>query len=158
MDLIEIERVRTIYKKYVEVYPDDPKPWIKWGELEKSLEENERYRCIFELAIKNPNLDQPQIVWKAYISNEMELKEYDNCRDLYERLLKQTQHLKVWLSYAEFENSIGEKEKSRILFERAEKYFKDKGTDFNEVNNFFIKFIFYFFILEVNIDILNYYL
>ena len=36
-----------------------------------------------------------QVLWKAYIDFEINLEEYDRTRDLYERLLKRTQHVKV---------------------------------------------------------------
>ena len=36
-----------------------------------------------------------QVLWKAYIDFEINLEEYDKTRDLYERLLKRTQHVKV---------------------------------------------------------------
>lgn len=42
----------------------------------------------------------PEIVWRAYINNEIELKEYDNARKLFERLLEKSKHLKIWISYA----------------------------------------------------------
>lgn len=42
----------------------------------------------------------PETVWKAFIDNEIEEKEYDKVRELYERLLERTQHLKIWISYA----------------------------------------------------------
>jgi crooked neck len=41
----------VIYEKFIEIFPDNPNAWIKYAELEKSLEEQERCRGIFELAI-----------------------------------------------------------------------------------------------------------
>lgn len=46
------------------------------------------------------------MLWKAYIDFETELEEFDKARDLYERLLQKTQHVKVWIAYAEFEVSV----------------------------------------------------
>lgn len=68
--------------------------------MERNLQEMERYRSIFELAINNSQLYMPETVWKAFIDNEIEEKEYDKVRELYERLLERTQHLKIWISYA----------------------------------------------------------
>lgn len=53
-------------------------------------------------------MDIPEILWKAYIDFEVELEDWDKARDLYERLLDKTKHVKVWLSYAKFETSIEE--------------------------------------------------
>ena len=39
-----------------------------------------------------------QVLWKAYIDFEINLEEYDRTRDLYERLLTRTQHVKVNIS------------------------------------------------------------
>ena len=36
-----------------------------------------------------------QVLWKAYIDFEINAEEYDRTRDLYERLLNRTQHVKV---------------------------------------------------------------
>jgi len=39
--------------KFIEVFPDNPVPWIKFAEFENDLEEYERSETIFELALKN---------------------------------------------------------------------------------------------------------
>ncbi|RMX52841.1 hypothetical protein pdam_00011340, partial [Pocillopora damicornis] len=65
-----------------------------------------------------------QVLWKAYIDFEINLEEYDKTRDLYERLLKRTQHVKVWISFAQFEASTATDEsiiQARTVYERASK-------------------------------------
>ena len=61
-------------------------------------------------------------MWKAYIDFEINLEEYDKTRDLYERLLKRTQHVKVVffiiISYIDFEINLEEYDKTRDLYER----------------------------------------
>ena len=42
----------------------------------------------------------PERVWKAYIDNEIENKQYDYVRELYEKLLERSKHVKIWISYA----------------------------------------------------------
>lgn len=37
----------------------------------------------------------PEVLWKAYIDFEIELEEYDRTRQLYQRLLQRTHHVKV---------------------------------------------------------------
>lgn len=56
-----------------------------------------RTRGIYELAISQPVLDMPELLWKAYIDFEREMEEYDKTRDLYNRLLEKTEHVKVCL-------------------------------------------------------------
>jgi crooked neck len=67
------------------------------------LEELDRARAIFEIAINRSNLDMPENVWKSYIDFEIGLNRLDNVRELYRRLLTKTKHVKVWISYAKFE-------------------------------------------------------
>lgn len=55
----------------------------------------DRSRAIYELAINQPRLDMPEVLWKAYIDFEIEQEEYDNTRNLYRRLLERTKHVKV---------------------------------------------------------------
>jgi len=67
------------------------------------LDEIERAREIYEIAINRPNLDMPEKVWQSYLDYEISLGEYDKVRHLYSKLLGKSKHLKVWLSYAKFE-------------------------------------------------------
>ncbi|KAG1330357.1 putative crooked neck-like protein 1 [Cocos nucifera] len=46
-------------------------------------------------------------VAQAYIDFEISEGEYERTRQLYDRLLDRTKHLKVWISYAKFEASAG---------------------------------------------------
>ena len=61
-------------------------------------------------------MDIPEILWKAYIDFEVELEDWERVRELYERLLDKTKHVKVWLSYAKFETSIEEFENAREVY------------------------------------------
>lgn len=145
MKLFEFGRCRTLYQKYLEWNPTNAATWIKFAELERGLDDLERARAIFELAVDEPMLDFPELVWKAYIDFEEEEGEYEKTRQLYERLLQKTDHVKVWISWAQFEigvpdteeaetgddaetQQISEQAKSRArkIFERAHKTMKDK--------------------------------
>ena len=44
---------------------------------------------------------------QEYLQFEIDEDEFDRARELYERLLDRTKHLKVWISFAEFEASAG---------------------------------------------------
>jgi len=43
---------------------------------------------------------------EGYIEFEISEREHDRTRQLYERLLDRTKHLKVWVSYAKFEAAV----------------------------------------------------
>ena len=112
--LREFDRVRTLYKKYIEVrkiccfqplvmfitvFQYDPTTstrWIKCAELETDLGDISRAEAIFELGVSRSALAMP------------ELDEQGDCekaRMLYEHLIGLSGHHKVWISYAEFEGS-----------------------------------------------------
>jgi hypothetical protein len=68
---------------------------LKFAELEALLGDGERARAIYELAINQPRLDMPELLWKAYIDFEVNQEQTENARQLYERLLERTSHVKV---------------------------------------------------------------
>ena len=123
VSLGNIDRVRKIYQSYIEKLPENSNSWVKYAEFEKSLEEKERAECIYESAI-NLTLDIPEMVWKSYINMEIEIENYEKVRNLYERLLSKTKHVKVWLSYAKFESDKGDPSLMRKVYQRAIEYFK----------------------------------
>ncbi|XP_013999568.1 crooked neck-like protein 1 [Salmo salar] len=124
LQLREFDRCRKLYEKYLEFASENCTTWIKFSELETILGDTERARAIFELAIGQPRLDMPEVLWKSYIDFEIEQEEYDNTRGLYKRLLQRTQHVKVWISYAQYELSIDTSDRlqrCRGIFEEANK-------------------------------------
>ncbi|KAF2162212.1 hypothetical protein M409DRAFT_58333 [Zasmidium cellare ATCC 36951] len=144
LKLFEFVRCRTLYEKWIEFDPSNSQAWIKFAELEQGLEDLERTRAIFELAVQQDVLDMPELVWKAYIDFEEGEGEYDKTRELYERLLSKTEHVKVWISYAHFEINVPDsadqvaededaavsevaKARARKVFERAHKLYKERS-------------------------------
>ena len=65
--------------------------------METILGDIDRSRGIYELAIAQKLLDMPEVLWKAYIDLEIDQEEYKRTRNLYERLLQKTEHVKVRL-------------------------------------------------------------
>lgn len=126
LKLREFDRVRKLYQKYLEWNPGNCYAWIKYSELEVMLGDNELAEGIFEIAVNQPVLDMPEVLWKAYIDFEVNEKEWDKARELYKRLLTRTDHVKVWISYANFEASIDDENENSI--ENARKIFK-QGYD-----------------------------
>ncbi|KFY13403.1 hypothetical protein V491_06409 [Pseudogymnoascus sp. VKM F-3775] len=142
LKLFEFARCRMLYEKAVMFNPANSSAWIKFAELERGLDDLERARAVYELAVNQQMLDMPELVWKSYIDFEEEEGEYERTRSLYERLLEKTGHVKVWISYAHFEINIpdeeeeGEEEerpisdaakaRARKVFERAHKSMKER--------------------------------
>jgi crooked neck len=149
--LKEFDRCRILYEKYLEKYPDLPQGWIHYAELEQMLGDEERARGIFELAISQPEMEMPELVWKRYIDFETEEGNYQMARNLFEILLEKTGHVKVWISYGVFEISVPEeedeneeiddevnvsdeaKERSRNVFKRAWDSLKHRGQSEDRV-------------------------
>lgn len=93
------------------------------------MQDIERARAIFELAISQPELDMPEILWKAYIDFEVGEEEWEKARDLYNRLLERTAHVKVWISWAHFEASVpheGRAVAARDVFNKASQKMKEQ--------------------------------
>lgn len=103
IQLREFDRCRLLYEKFLEHAPENCTTWMRYAEMEALLDETDRARDIYELAVAQPLLDMPELLWKAYIDFELELREWDRARMLYMRLMEKTQHVKVWLSMANFE-------------------------------------------------------
>jgi len=124
IQLREFSRCRTLYEKFLEFNPENVQTWMKFAELETLLGDVDRSRALYELAINQPRLDMPEILWKAYIDFETEQEETDRARELYRRLLERTQHVKVWLSFAQFELQVEHEdrlEQARHVYEQANK-------------------------------------
>lgn len=143
LKLFEFLRCRTLYEKWIEWDSGNCTAWIKFAELERGLDDVDRCRAIFELAVSQPVLDMPELLWKAYIDFEEDVAEepedYERPRVLYERLLRKTDHVKVWTSYAHFEINVPDFEdpeseavspasivRARAIFQRAHKLYKER--------------------------------
>ena len=129
MSLGEIDRCRALYNNYLKAMPQNCEAWNKYADLEKSFGESERCRAILSLAISQPNLDMPEVLWKSFIDFEIEDGEANHARRLYEQLLEKTSHVKVWISYAQFEaGEIGAGMlKARTIFDKAYNLLKEDG-------------------------------
>ena len=125
LQLGEVDRCRKLFDRWLMVQPWACDAWLGFIELEKSLEELTRCSALYELAVKAPSIERPEIIWKAYIDHYIELENWDMARSLYERLLDKTKHLKVWVSYAKFEISQSELIRARQVLTKAENYYKN---------------------------------
>lgn len=122
IELREFDRCRILYEKYLEFNPQNCTTWVKYAELESILGDVDRARAIYDLATEQPKLDMPEIIWKAFIDFEIDAQEFNNVRELYEKLLSKTQHVKVWLSYAQFEansNTENSQDRARSIYKKA---------------------------------------
>ena len=135
IQLREFQKCRELYKKFLLFDPENCSAWMKFAELENLLGDAERARGIFELAVNQPRLDMPELLWKQYIDFEIEQEEPDNARKLYKRLLSKTSHVKVWLSLAQFELSSTDGEegsntlRTRKVYEKANQNLREAANN-----------------------------
>lgn len=108
-----------LYEKYLEYNPSACTTWAKYAELETVLLDVDRARAVYELAIAQPVLDMPELLWKNYIQFEVDQGEPERARTLYARLLERSQHVRIWISFALFEASQGNVAAARELYKRA---------------------------------------
>ncbi|XP_074056891.1 crooked neck-like protein 1 [Macrotis lagotis] len=127
LQLREFDRCRKLYEKFLQFAPENCTTWIKFAELETILGDTERARAIYELAVGQPHLDMPEVLWKSYLDFESK-QECEKTRSLYRRLLQRTQHVKVWISFAQFELSAGNEDRftrCRQIYEEANKMMRN---------------------------------
>ncbi|GAA5849701.1 hypothetical protein JCM8547_000538 [Rhodosporidiobolus lusitaniae] len=120
LDLREFDRCRVLYQKWLEYDSSNAAAWIQFTELEANLGDEERVRAIYDLAINQTAMDMPELIWKSWIDFEYDEEEYDRARELYERLLRRTSHVKVWVSFAQFEANVGLAEAAALSGENDE--------------------------------------
>merc|ERR1711971_982315 len=131
IQLREFNRCRTLYDKFLQFDSENCSAWMKFAELENLLGDTDRARSVFELAVNQPRLDMPELLWKQYIDFEVEQEEYDKARLLYKNLLSKTNHVKVWLSLAQFEIQT-EEESQGSNISRARKVYEDANQRLRE--------------------------
>lgn len=57
---------------------------------------------------------------KGYIELELQLREFDRCRKLYEKYLEfSPENCTTWIKFAELETILGDTERARAIFELA---------------------------------------
>eukprot|EP00127_Corallochytrium_limacisporum_P001350 Clim_evm6s53 gene=Clim_evmTU6s53 len=130
LKLLQVDRCRKLYEKFVGYDPTSALVWVQYAELEAELFDVDRVRAIYELALAMPVLDQPELVWKAYLQFEMEQGTRDYVDALYKRLLDRTSMIcaTVWISYIEWQSASDEVvtgKMHRVLHDRAEKIMLD---------------------------------
>ncbi|XP_022652695.1 crooked neck-like protein 1 [Varroa jacobsoni] len=129
IELREFDRCRILYQKFLAFQPENCTTWVKFAELESILGDTERARHIFEIAINQPQLDMPEVVWKSYIDFEVEQDNHDAAKELYERLLERTSHVKVWISYGRFMGARFGKAAAREVFDKGEKMLREQTKE-----------------------------
>ncbi|KAK0179410.1 hypothetical protein PV327_005166 [Microctonus hyperodae] len=138
IQLREFDRCRKLYEKFLEYEPENCTSWMKYAELETLLGDIHRARAIYELGLKQPRIDMPELLWKSYIDFEISQNEVMNARMLFERLLERSIHVKIWIAFAKFElsntntdDAIDNVAVARGIFERGNAALRKNGEKQN---------------------------
>lgn len=97
--LLEFERVRQLYKRFVVFRPANQHAWIEFAQFECRLRQFERVRAIYESALRT-DLERPYFLWKSYVDFEASLHEFERCWSIHRRMLELEEHALIWCSFA----------------------------------------------------------
>ena len=123
---MNLDRCRVLYQKFIEYNPSLHATWTAFAEFESNLAEEERSEAIYELAVQQEALDNPELMWKKYIDYEISLENREKVEELYDRLLQLAQHSKVYISYAQYVSGF-DMDKARDILENGISTFKQTG-------------------------------
>lgn len=117
----DAERTRQIYKTCLELIPHKQftfsKLWLLYAQFEIRCKELQRARKALGLAIGMCPRDK---LFRGYIDLEIQLREFERCRLLYEKFLEfGPENCVTWMKFAELENLLGDTERARAIFELA---------------------------------------
>ncbi|MES1918131.1 Crooked neck-like protein 1 [Bonamia ostreae] len=134
--LFAIKRCRKLYEAMLRFAPENCEAWHSYAAMESALGEIDRARAIYELGVNQDALDMPERLWAHYVDFEVDLtknelnniNEKNEISELFERLLKKTKNIKVWLNFAETFRKLGDLAKTRSVFGRADEWFKSEGA------------------------------
>lgn len=117
----DIEKTRQVYSMCIRIIPHKKftfaKIWLMYAKFEIRQRNLSSARKILGQSIGICPKDK---LFKGYIELEIELREFDRCRILYEKYLEyNTQNCTTWVKYAELESILGDVERARAIYNLA---------------------------------------
>ena len=95
-------------------------------------------------------------LFREYIELELQLREFDRCRKLYEKFLEfAPANCSTWIKFAELETILGDPDRARAIFELAIAQSQldmpeGQGRNFFRIFRFFFEFFFRNFFFEIS--------
>ncbi|EDW78259.1 uncharacterized protein Dwil_GK16333 [Drosophila willistoni] len=117
----DLERTRQIYKTCLDLIPHKQftfsKIWLLYAQFEIRSKQLQLARKTLGMAIGMCPRDK---LFRGYIDLEIQLREFERCRLLYEKFLEfGPENCVTWMKFAELENLLGDTERARAIFELA---------------------------------------
>jgi len=121
LDTKDIDRTRQIFEACVNLLPNKSftfaKVWTLYAEFEIRQLHLEKARKIMGTAI---GMCPKEKLFKDYITLELQLREYDRCRQLYQKYLTyDSSNSSAFINFADLERELGDPERARGIFELA---------------------------------------
>lgn len=115
------ERTRQVYKTCLELIPHKiftfSKIWLMYAQFEIRCKKLTAARKCLGMAIGICPRDK---LFRGYIDLEIQLREFERCRILYEKFLEfGPENCVTWMKFSELENLLGDIERARAIFELA---------------------------------------
>ncbi|CAL8094959.1 unnamed protein product [Calicophoron daubneyi] len=117
----DLERTRQVYRFCLKLIPHRrftfAKMWLYAAKFEIRQKELTSARKLLGMAI---GLCPKDKLFRGYIELEIQLREFDRCRKLYEKFLEfSPEKCTTWMRYAELESLLGETDRARAIYELA---------------------------------------
>lgn len=121
LEMEDMERTREIYKVILERIPHKvftfSKIWLYYAQFEIRQKNLQVARKALGMAIGMCPRDK---IYRGYIELEIQLREFDRCRILYEKFLEfNPENCITWMKFAELETLLGDVERARAIYELA---------------------------------------
>ncbi|XP_067942125.1 crooked neck-like protein 1 [Watersipora subatra] len=117
----DMERTRQVYTACLDLLPHKKftfaKIWIMLAHFEVRQKNLQAARKTMGVAIGKCPKDK---LFRSYIEMEIQLREFERCRILYEKFLEfNPENCLTWIKFAELETILGETERARAIYNLA---------------------------------------
>lgn len=117
----DMERTRDVYKACLDIIPHKnftfAKVWLLFAHFEVRQKNLQGTRRILGTAIGKCPKNK---LYRGYIELELQLREFERCRILYEKFLEfGPENCTSWMKYAELETILGDTERAEAIYELA---------------------------------------
>uniref|UniRef100_A0A8C8IVR7 Pre-mRNA-splicing factor Syf1/CRNKL1-like C-terminal HAT-repeats domain-containing protein n=1 Tax=Oncorhynchus tshawytscha TaxID=74940 RepID=A0A8C8IVR7_ONCTS len=121
LEVKDPERTRQVYLACLDLIPHKKftfaKMWLLYGQFEIRQKNLQAARQGLGTAIGKCPKNK---LFKGYIELELQLREFDRCRKLYEKYLEfASENCTTWIKFSELETILGDTERARAIFELA---------------------------------------
>ncbi|XP_052275538.1 crooked neck-like protein 1 [Dreissena polymorpha] len=117
----DMDKTREVYKACLDIIPHKKftfaKIWLLFAQFELRQKNLVNARKVMGVAIGKCPKNK---LFRGYIDMELQLREFERCRILYEKFLEFVpENCTTWMKYAELETILGDVERARAIFELA---------------------------------------